>query len=282
MGSSDRYSSASQAEAIISGTNVSRRGRFPAHSGDTPTRDPDPLGSLERLLARAAKGEAPRALLDEAARLLEEVRAAERERLGDELHDGPAQAVGSARLELTRVAEKHPEATLEPAIDRLGRAFDELRAIARGLAPKEAGAAGLESAIRRVGRELAGASGAEVTVELDGAAAVPAGAHADLLRFAEEAAANIGRHARARSARISLERRPGGGALRLEDDGVGFRVNETAAAGGLGALARRAARIGARVSIESEPGRGTRVEVAWGDAPGNAGARRNGGRSTST
>jgi nitrate/nitrite-specific signal transduction histidine kinase len=83
----------------------------------------------------------------------------------------------------------------------------------------------------------------------------------DLFLICKEALTNAARHARCRHLRVSL--RNAGGVLTLEvvDDGVGFDADQGFEGNGLVSMRRRAERIGASLSVRSQPGRGTTVRV---------------------
>jgi len=83
----------------------------------------------------------------------------------------------------------------------------------------------------------------------------------DIIQLVREALSNVGRHAEAATARVSLKRTPGGAALTIEDDGKGFDPSVTDAGLGLGNLRGRAETLGGRLEIESVPGDGTTVRV---------------------
>ncbi|MCG7954208.1 MAG: histidine kinase, partial [Candidatus Thiodiazotropha endolucinida] len=86
------------------------------------------------------------------------------------------------------------------------------------------------------------------------------------LRIVQESLANIRKHANAHTVRVLLRcRSPGQYLILVEDDGVGF---EGAAPKGnpgehigLSIMEERARRVDGELSIESEPGEGTRVEL---------------------
>ena len=96
-----------------------------------------------------------------------------------------------------------------------------------------------------------------------------------LFRIAQEACENVRLHARAHTLCIQgwLDERDVD--LTFEDDGQGFAIgNPSGLTGllahlinqkhfGLAGMAERAALIGAELSIDSAPGRGTRVRVHW-------------------
>jgi len=81
-----------------------------------------------------------------------------------------------------------------------------------------------------------------------------------LVRIVQESVSNAGRHGHATRVRISMG---GDGVLRISDNGAGFDPDGTGDGRfGLVSMRERAERLGARFSIDSEPGRGTNVEVA--------------------
>ena len=92
----------------------------------------------------------------------------------------------------------------------------------------------------------------------------------DLFLAFKEALNNLVRHAAARRVSISLTVRPDGFSLCVEDDGVGFIVDpsaalRTGAGNGLANMQSRLASVGGHCTMDSAPGRGTRVvfELPW-------------------
>ncbi|MEW8062084.1 MAG: ATP-binding protein, partial [Candidatus Thiodiazotropha sp.] len=86
------------------------------------------------------------------------------------------------------------------------------------------------------------------------------------LRIVQEALANIRKHAKAHTIRVLLRcRSPGSYLILVEDDGVGFEgavpQGNPGEHIGLSIMEERARRVGGELSIESEPGEGTRVEL---------------------
>ncbi len=86
-----------------------------------------------------------------------------------------------------------------------------------------------------------------------------------LYRVAQEALNNIAKHAQASSVDIVLERRADHVLLIIEDDGVGFDTVNISSAGdrglGLAGMRERAALVGGKVVIETQPGEGTTIIV---------------------
>jgi signal transduction histidine kinase len=89
-----------------------------------------------------------------------------------------------------------------------------------------------------------------------------------LFRIYQEMTNNILKHSGAKKVNISADYRPDNKfVLRVQDDGVGFDLNKKKAGGnsssglGLKNIVNRGRLIGADVSIESQPGRGTTIVV---------------------
>jgi signal transduction histidine kinase len=82
-----------------------------------------------------------------------------------------------------------------------------------------------------------------------------------LLRAAQEALANVAKHAAAGSVRVSLSFVDGFVGLEVRDDGRGFDPDGPALGYGLAGMRRRAAQVGGAVSVTSSAGAGTTVRV---------------------
>jgi signal transduction histidine kinase len=96
---------------------------------------------------------------------------------------------------------------------------------------------------------------------------LPAAAELALYRMAQEALSNVGRHAQASQAGVSILFDSRRVILEIVDNGVGFQAPkspaEFAPGGhyGLLGLYERADLLGAQLTLESAPGRGTRLRV---------------------
>ena len=105
-----------------------------------------------------------------------------------------------------------------------------------------------------------------VTVSVSGKGALPAEAQAAFYRLCQEGLNNIARHSKARNAQIQLQYGPEDGAvkLRIHDDGRGFEPEKIQSGHyGLTIMRERAAAVGAVLSIESQPGKGTDLVMRW-------------------
>ncbi len=102
--------------------------------------------------------------------------------------------------------------------------------------------------------------GVECRVELDGIESshkLPLAFRQDLFLVCKEALTNIARHAQAKNVELRLEERGPLWRLNVRDDGVGFDAGKQATGNGLGNLRARAEKMGGRIEIQSQPGKGT-------------------------
>lgn len=193
------------------------------------------------------------------ARLADVVIYEERRRLARDLHDGVAQelayVVGQTRL---LVKGNAPPGTDERVAAAAERALDESRRAITALTTMDDEP--LHVAIAHAAEDVAGRVGVEVRVDASPEHEVGPDAREAILRIVREAVSNAGRHGGARNVQVLFG---ADGVLRIADDGSGFDV---AAAGdgrfGLVAMRERAERVGGRFAIESQPGKGTLVEVS--------------------
>ena len=133
--------------------------------------------------------------------------------------------------------------------------LDQLRAV-----PLEN--TGLVESLKKQSEALGFRTGARVKFKLGDlppTEALPPGAHEAILRAAQEALANVGRHARAGSVLVSLGSVHGDVELRIEDDGAGFDPNQSDRGQGIANMRARAEEFGGKFYLASGPGHGTSV-----------------------
>ncbi|MEV4743644.1 GAF domain-containing sensor histidine kinase [Streptomyces sp. NPDC049555] len=208
------------------------------------------------------------------ARLYERSReltiAEERTRLAHELHDAVSQKLFSLRLTAqaaTALVDRDP-ARAKDALGEVARlaaeAADELRAAVVELRPAGLDEDGLAATLRAQVKVLDRAHAARVTFATHGVRALPAAQEEALLRVAQEALHNALRHSGAGRVEVALTRLGPGAALRVSDDGCGFDPSAVRRAGrhlGLVSMRDRAHGVGGRLTVDSEPGKGTTIEM---------------------
>jgi signal transduction histidine kinase len=211
---------------------------------------------------------------------------AERQRLSGEIHDTVAQGFTSIIMLLQAAdadVERQPAAArghlalaLETARDNLA----EARALVAALAPAGLEPGALDAALRRLAATADGHPGTAARFEVSGAVVpLPRPAEVMLLRVAQEALANVRKHARAGQVTVGLRYGEGQVGLDVTDDGSGFDPGQAAGGYGLPGMRARAAEAGGRFQVRSSPGCGTTVSVvvpvpgpAGPDEPSQAGA----------
>ena len=191
----------------------------------------------------------------------------ERQRIARDLHDSVSQTLYSIAMvadALPLTFERDPAAGTEQArqirsmtLDTLGNLrilLLEMRRPAEEVAP-----------LGDLLHELGGTD-APVVVELDitGDAHLPPEVELAAYRVAQEALVNAHRHADPQQVVVRLEQAADALTLRIVDDGAGFDPRATTAAHhGLEIMRERAEQVAARLTVESDPGRGTQVTFSW-------------------
>ncbi|HEX9116555.1 MAG TPA: GAF domain-containing sensor histidine kinase [Anaerolineae bacterium] len=199
----------------------------------------------------------------------------ERNRLAREIHDTLAQGLTGIVLQLEAAdalleAETTPSRAQVAVAEALALARSNLEEARRSMydlrtAPLEGRT--LDAALADLAAEQAAAGGLAIEFSARGAGLpLPLRLEAGLYRIAQEALANVIRHAHARHATVTLAVEPERVRLAVTDDGRGFdpaRLNEGGPRGhyGLLGLRERARLLGGTLTLQSSPGRGAHVEV---------------------
>lgn len=208
--------------------------------------------------------------------------AAERERLGRELHDSLAQGLNSIVMLSRAGAAEHPQAADQfDLVERTAREnLAQARVLVRELTDGGGGlderlvtlVAGVNEQQRALGSDL------QLDLVVDGSPRpLPAEVVEGLVQATRASLANVTQHAHARRARVSLTWYEEGIGLDVVDDGVGFEQAGTPGGwGGFGltALRDRVRELGGTVEVTSAPGDGCAVAI---ELPATMGATERGG-----
>ncbi|RLT37383.1 MAG: hypothetical protein DWI57_13780 [Chloroflexi bacterium] len=197
---------------------------------------------------------------------VEAIRATERERIGQEIHDGVMQGAYSVGLILDSMT-KHIDNPL--AGQRLTQAQQVLEQVILGLRrymtslrtrPPEGS---LTEELTTLAAEPRFRSLVNIhldIVDLPGLDAIRTG---HILELVQEALSNVVRHAQARQVIVRLVQRADEMELTIQDDGQGFTPQRVAAGYGLLTMRNHAQLLGGVMAIEATPGKGTTVKVVW-------------------
>jgi len=194
----------------------------------------------------------------------------ERYRLARDVHDGIKQqlfviqtAAATAQERLAGDVDLARNALVQVRT-ATREAMTELDAMLRQMQAAPVANSGLATALREQCDALAFRSGIEMDCRLGtlpDESQLPLGAQETIFRVAQEALANIGRHARGRHASLTLDRRDNMLRLVIADDGQGFDARSARAGMGSANMRQRAADIGGGLTIESEAGAGTTIRL---------------------
>ena len=198
-------------------------------------------------------------------------RQEERTRLARDLHDAVKQqlfVVQTAAATVETRFDADPggaRAALEQVRTAAREAMTEMEAMIDQLQSRPVENTGLVDALKRQGEALGFRTGADVKLEigdLPDNTLLPPGTQQALLRGAQEALANIGRHARASHVTISLGTAGHALELTIKDDGVGFDPLAPRTGMGVQNMTARAGVLGASFMLTSAPGAGTLVRFS--------------------
>ncbi|MBX0327819.1 sensor histidine kinase [Oscillochloris sp. ZM17-4] len=224
---------------------------------------------------RQALAQANARLTDYAATLEDLTISRERNRMARELHDTLAHTLSALSIQLEAVGaywEVDPAAAqrmLDTAIGATRSGLQETRRALKSLRASPLDNLGVSRALRQIADEAAARAGLRLELDLpDHLPALPAALEQCLYRVAQEATANVAHHADAQTLALRLSADNGAITLQIRDDGRGFIPERAAAAGhfGLAGMRERAQLLGGALTIISQPGRGTTVQLDIRDA----------------
>jgi len=200
----------------------------------------------------------------------------ERQRISRELHDSLAQTLGYLHLKLADVERRIATgggAQLEPELADLKRtardAYEELRQAIFGLRSMVSRSLGFIPTLTEYLHDWSRQTGIDVDLEAgaDETLKPPPVVEVQLIGIIQEAMANIRKHAGARRVLVSIESDRDAARVSIHDDGRGFDPAAVDGGGegcfGIETMRERAEAVGGKLTLASEPGEGTRVEVEF-------------------
>jgi len=247
-----------------------RQGDFSARLSDSPVGE---IKGLTQNIDRLSEWLEALAQEREQELQIQRERLEQRAQLANELHDSLAQTLASLKFQVrvlddtlrqdSEQAIWHEMERIEGSIDEANLELREL--IAHFRAPQSE--YGLVSGIQRLLSRLRKEAGIEVVLQNQSIESqLDSETETQLLRIVQEALANVRKHSRAHMVRVLLTQ-DAVTHLRIviEDDGEGMSEEKTVESEahhfGLEIMRERAESIQAELTIESEPGEGTRVAI---------------------
>ena len=265
----------------------SRRGAMPAPPQIGPFDDPDIAAVAHEVHDLWRRQDEHVRLLEEKTAQLERTAALvvaaqeeERRRLARELHDGTMQSIAALVMGLERGLQAMPgdvphlsesHHTVMRLRDVATQTLDEVRQLALNLRPAVLDDHGLPAALGWLAQTHQERTGVPVQLQQSGDldTRLPAETETALFRIAQEALANVAKHAAAEHVALRFERLNDTATLEVEDDGIGLEHTKATSprGGGMGlfSMRERAALLGGTCTVAAAPsGRGTLVRAALG------------------
>jgi signal transduction histidine kinase len=193
----------------------------------------------------------------------------ERGRLARELHDSVTQLLYGINLFSRAGRDAYSQGKTEEGSQHLARlgetasqAIKEMRLLLYELRPQALEQQGLVGALQQ--RLDAVESRAGITARLVADANhLPAEVEQELYHIVQEALNNALKHSAATEVDVQIQAHSEGWLVEVTDDGAGFDPRSVSDSGGMGVsnIRDRAERLGATLTLISEPGKGTTVRV---------------------
>jgi PAS domain S-box-containing protein len=227
--------------------------------------------TLERRVAeRSAEAERRSEQLRQLASELTSAEHRERQRLAQILHDGLQQILVGAKYRLALLErENNAKQGAAEVADIIDDAIETSRSLTAELSPPILHQGGLLPALEWLVRWMNDKHGLCVDLRANEKIRFPQGQlNVFLFQGIKELLLNVIKHSGVREARIQIVQRGGRIQITVEDDGAGFDQSQLRAAGGrtggfgLFNLSERLSMLGGSMTIDSSPGRGSRILMA--------------------
>lgn len=219
--------------------------------------------------ANAQLVDAKQRLEDLSARLIDS-QEQERGHIARELHDETGQILTLLRMRLSDLSKAPGGEGVEACMGLVNQVVEHTRRLARNLRPTILDDLGLHDALEWMLQQQAQLAGWSAAFS-GGDSEERFAPHLETacFRIAQEALTNAARYAHATHVSVALAAEAGRLVLSVKDNGRGFDLARALSPAersnhfGLVSMSERAKLVGARLSIESEPGRGTQVECVF-------------------
>ncbi len=191
-------------------------------------------------------------------------------RFSHELHDELGQALTAVKANLAALRMQNEPARVNDCMKLVDQAISDVREMSQLLRPTMLDDFGLDAALRSLTESFSQRTGISMNYQSNLTdQRLADGAETSLFRIAQEALTNVARHAQATEVNVALDRRDSQVSLLIRDNGKGTETVKRKAnkqslnSGGLGmaGMETRAQACGGRLSVESAPGQGMKIEV---------------------
>jgi signal transduction histidine kinase len=186
--------------------------------------------------------------------------------VSQEIHDNVGQLLSLVKLQLNLAAEKGGEENLllADARDNIGRAMMDLRDMAKGMSSDRIRLLGLYASVDQEAQRIQRTGVCEVSVTCEGQAQpMDRQKETILFRVIQECLQNIIKHAQATRVEIAFAYANSAVKIEVRDNGKGFLITRGNSLSGLGMMNmhHRIELMRGKVTVESEPGFGTKIMI---------------------
>jgi len=197
------------------------------------------------------------------------VREQEKSRIARELHDELAQTLTALKMDTIWMrdhvapGDAGAQEKITHMLGMLDSAVAAVRRIAADLRPLVLDDLGLVPAIEWLVQGFQQRTGVPCELQVDESLELEEPYATGVFRIVQESLTNVAKHARASKVLVQLQPQGDQLLLRVQDDGIGFRLGAPRPPQSLGlvGLRERAALLRGEVKVDSSPGAGTRVEA---------------------
>jgi len=219
-------------------------------------------GEVQRRLEESVQA---RASLQELSAKLVRAQEEERRALSRELHDEIGQSFSAVLMEADNLLDVKPAVEVRARLESIRavaeKGINVIRNMALLLRPSMLDDFGLVPALDWQARETAKRTGMHIQVSSELAADLPEEHKTCIYRVVQEALNNCARHAQASAVQVAVRGETGKILLSVQDDGSGFDPQRVRGLGLMG-MEERVRHLGGTFEVDSQPGRGTRLNVA--------------------
>ncbi|MBC7935818.1 MAG: sensor histidine kinase [Rhizobacter sp.] len=188
--------------------------------------------------------------------------------ISQEIHDNVGQVLSLAKLNLKTLdmdTGVSREEKIDKSVELVSKAINDLRDLSRSINGDKIADLGLQDAIDNELKIIQNTGLFNTKLSIEGTAYILQNQHEMVIfRIVQESLNNAVKHSRAKNINILINYLPSFCCISITDDGEGFNTNllEATQTGiGLKNMQSRATLINASLSIESAPGKGTKVLI---------------------
>jgi signal transduction histidine kinase len=184
----------------------------------------------------------------------------ERKRLSNELHDGVASSISGIKIQLEHISKLNHNTEIDKLVKQLSNLHEETRRISHNLMPASLSQLSFSKAIKEYCSEN---SSPKLTINffdaIEGNITLNDNVKNVVYRIVQELVNNVQKHSKSKVCFVQLSINDNYLMISVEDEGIGFNINQKKNAQGLKSIVQRIDSLGGSVSIDSELAKGTLV-----------------------